>query len=84
MNNIDLIPIIYRHLDLKSKLKISLLNKEYLKIFNLYKKNKLYTNTNIRQLYLIIHKWKYMYKNKIINNSWSPKRKPFDRIILLS
>ena len=85
-NNIlmtDIIAILFDYLDLKTKYKVALLNKYYLIEFNLYKKNRLYTNSNIKQLQIILQKWKEVKSKKIINNSWSPKRKPFNREILL-
>ena len=85
-NNIhmtDIIPILFDYLDLKTKYKVGLLNNTYLSEFNLYKKNKLYTNSNIKQLQIIIQKWKEVKSKKIVNNSWSPKSKPFNREIIL-
>ena len=75
--------IVSPHLDLKTKYKVALLNHDYLIIFNLYKKNRLYTNLNIKQLQIIIQKWKEVKNKKVINNSWLPKKKPFNREILL-
>lgn len=81
--NKEIISIIFDYLDLKTKYKCALLNKDYLFLLNLYKKDKLYTNSNIQQLQIIIKKWKEIMKIKIVNNSWSPKRKPFNREILV-
>ena len=85
-NNIlmtDIIPILFDYLDLRSKYKLALLDCNYSKQLHLYKKSKLYTNSNIKQLQLIIKKWKAIKNERHVNNSWSPKRKLFDREILL-
>ena len=79
----DIIPILFDYLDLKTKYKVALLNHDYLIIFNFYKKNRLYTNSNIKQLQIIIQKWKEVKNKKVIHNSWLPKKKPFNREILL-
>lgn len=81
--NTEILSIIFDYLDLRTKYKCALLNKDYLCLFNLYKKDKLYTNSNIQQLQIILKKWKEIIKTKIVNNSWSPKRKPFNREILI-
>ena len=52
----DIIPILFDYLDLKTKYKLALLNCNYSKQLHLYKKSKLYTNSNIKQLQLIIKK----------------------------
>ena len=46
MNKIEteILSIIFDYLDLKSKYNCALLNKHYLCLLNLYKKDKLYTN----------------------------------------
>ncbi len=85
MNKIktEILSIIFDYLDLRTKYKCALLNKDYLCLLNLYKKDKLYTNSNIQQLQIILKEWKEIMKRKIVNNSWSPKRKPFNREILI-
>ena len=79
----DILLIIFDYLDLKNKFKVAKINKTYLNDFNLYKKHKLYTNSNINQLVIVFNKWKTIHKNIYISNSWSPKQKPFEREILL-
>jgi len=78
----DVIPILFDYCDLKTKYKLALINREYLKLFNTYSRNNLYTNTNIKLLIKIIKKWRECVNNKGIN-IWSPKHKPFDREIIL-
>tara|TARA_B100000674_G_C37628487_1_gene817648 strand:- start:503 stop:748 length:246 start_codon:yes stop_codon:yes gene_type:complete len=79
----DIIPILFTYLNLESKFKVAQTNSEYLKLFQSYKKNNLYTNSNIELLQKIIKEWKHIKHTKIIN-IWSPKHKPFNREILLS
>jgi hypothetical protein len=81
--NKEFLSIIFDYLDLRTKYKCALLNKDYLCLLKLYKKDKLYTNSNIQQLQIILKEWKEIMKTKIVNNSWSPKRKPFNREILI-
>ena len=58
----DILSTIFDYLDLKTKYKLALLNCNYSKQLHLYKKSKLYTNSNIKQLQLIIKKWKTIKK----------------------
>ena len=79
----DIIPILFTYLNLESKYKVAQTNSEYLKLFQSYKRNNLYTNLNIELLQKIIKEWKRI-KHRRGVNIWSPKHKPFNREILLS
>ena len=79
----DIIPILFNYLDLECKYKVAKTNSEYLKLFQSFKRNNLYTNSNIKLLVKIISEWKEI-KHKRVVNIWSPKNKPFNREILLS
>lgn len=78
----DIIPVLFTYLDLECKYKVSQTNPEYLKLFQSYKKNNLYTSSNIKLLRKIIKEWKKI-KHRRVVNIWSPKNKPFNREILL-
>ena len=79
----DIIPILFNYLDLESKYKVAQTNSEYHELFQSFKRNNLYTNSNIKLLQKIISEWKEI-KHKRVVNIWSPKNKPFNREILLS
>ena len=79
----DIIPILFAYLNLESKYKVAQTNTEYFKLFQSYKRNNLYTNSNIELLQKIINEWKRIKHTKVVN-IWSPKNKPFNREILLS
>ena len=79
----DIILVLFNYLDLKCKYKVAQTNSEYLKLFQSYKRNNLYTSSNIKLLQKIINKWKQI-KHRRVVNIWSPKNKPFNREILLS
>ena len=78
----DIIPVLFTYLNLESKYKVAQTNSEYLKLFQSYKRNNLYTSSNIKLLRIIINEWKQI-KYKLAVNIWSPKHKPFNREILL-
>ena len=79
----DIIPVLFTYLNLESKYKVAQTNSEYLKLFQSYKRNNLYTSSNIKLLRKIIKEWKRI-KHRRPVNIWSPKNKPFNREILLS
>ena len=79
----DIIPILFNYLNLECKYKVAQTNSEYLELFQSYKRNNLYTNSNIKLLQKIIKEWKQI-KHKRVVNIWSPKNKPFNCEILLS
>ena len=79
----DIIPVLFNYLNLECKYKVAQTNSEYLKLFQSYKRNNLYTSSNIKFLRKIIKEWKQI-KHKRVVNIWSPKNKPFNREILLS
>ena len=79
----DIIPVLFNYLNLECKYKVAQTNSEYLKLFQSYKRNNLYTSSNIKFLRKIIKEWKQI-KHKRVVNIWSPKHKPFNREILLS
>ena len=79
----DIIPVLFTYLNLESKYKVAQTNSEYLKLFQSYKRNNLYTGSNIKLLRKIIKEWKQI-KHRQVVNIWSPKNKPFNREILLS
>ena len=79
----DIILVLFNYLNLKCKYKVAQTNSEYLKLFQSYKRNNLYTSSNIKMLQKIINKWKQI-KHRRVVNIWSPKNKPFNREILLS
>ena len=78
----DIIPVLFTYLNLECKYKIAQTHSDYYKLFQLYKRNNLYTSSNIKLLQKIIKEWKQIKHNRVIN-IWSPKQKPFDREILL-
>jgi len=78
----DIIPVLFNYLDLECKCKVAQTNSEYLKLFQSYKRNNLYTSFNIKLLQKIISEWKKI-KHRRVVNIWSPKNKPFNREILL-
>lgn len=78
----DIIPVLFTYLNLESKYNVAQTNSEYLKLFQSYKINNLYTNSNIKLLRKIIKEWKKI-KHRRVVNIWSPKNKPFNREILL-
>ena len=79
----DIILVLFNYLNLECKYKVAQTNSEYLKLFQSYKRNNLYTSSNIKMLQKIINEWKQM-KHRRVVNIWSPKNKPFNREILLS
>ena len=79
----DIIPILFNYLNLECKYKVAQTNSEYLELFQSYKRNNLYTSSNIKLLQKIIKEWKQI-KHRQVVNIWSPKNKPFNREILLS
>ena len=78
----DIIPILFTYLNLECKYKVAQTNSEYLKLFQSYKRNNLYTSSNIKLLRKIINEWGKI-KHRQVVNIWSPKNKPFNREILL-
>ena len=78
----DIIPVLFTYLNLESKYKVAQTNSEYLKLFQSYKINSLYTSSNIKLLQKIIKEWKQIKHTRVVN-IWSPKNKPFNREIIL-